>query len=227
MGILANGMVISVGVLVGSLIKKIEVKKFAIFGICVAMISLVGFIENVFQVNGTGLKGEHLYTVIFSLIIGNIIGEALQIDKKVNGVKVNAKSESGVIESAMFFAIGGLQISGPILLAVSGDNSLLFLKCAIDLPFAVMFGTIYGKRAGLSAIPVVVIQLIIAVIAYSVGEFISAQMLSCLCSVGYVTLFFSGFNMLVDQDKKIKTVNLLPAIPLVIILNLVITLLGR
>ena len=220
MGILANAVVILAGVFIGSLIKKeVNLKKFAIFGICVGIISLVSFIENLFEVDGTGIRGAHLYSVVFALIIGSLLGEFLKIEDRVSWLVGKSQANGGIIESSVFFAIGGLQVSGPILLAVSGDNSLLFLKCAIDFPFAIMFGTIYGKRAMFSAIPVAVIQLIIAIIAYCVGEFISAETLAQLCSVGYVILFFSGFNMLVSENVKVKTVNMLPSIALIILIN--------
>ena len=51
MGILANALAIGLGGLIGCIIKKeLPVKKFAIFGVCVAIISLVSFFENVYQV---------------------------------------------------------------------------------------------------------------------------------------------------------------------------------
>ena len=134
---------------------------------------------------------------------------------------------SGLVDTVVFFGIGGLQICGPILLAVSGDSSQLYLKSAIDLPFSVMFGAIYGRSVALSAIPVALVQTVIAVSAYFLGDFISPDMLKGLCSVGYVILFFSGFNMLVDETKKIKSVNMLPAIFVVILINLILPLLER
>jgi uncharacterized membrane protein YqgA involved in biofilm formation len=227
LGILANVGVIILGGFIGSFLKKeISVKKFAIFGICVAIISLVSFIENVFEVSGTILKSSRLYSIIFSLVVGYFIGEIFKLEERVNGISKKIHANSGVVETTVFFAVGGLQISGPILLAVSGDSSLLFLKCAIDFPFAIMYGALFGKSVTLSAIPVGVIQIIIALAAFLAGSFVSAEMLAQLCAVGYVILFFSGFNMLADEKNKVKTVNMLPSIPLVIILNIIISLIG-
>ncbi len=225
MGILTNAVAIILGVMVGRIAKKgISVKKFAIFGISVSIISLVSFIENVFQVNDKTLKGEHLYVLIFSLVVGYFIGDALKLDKKVNGNPLKQKRNLAFSEASIFFVVGGLEISGPILLGVSGDSSLLYLKSAIDFPFAVMFGALYGKSSALSAIPVALIQVIIAIIAYFSGQIISAQMLAQLCSIGYIILFFSGMNMITDESRKISTVNMLPSIPIIIIANIVLTL---
>lgn len=224
MGILVDGLAIAVGAFLGCIIKKeVSVKKFAIFGVCVAIISLVSFIESVFQVQNVSLKGEYLYVLILSLIVGYFIGEALKLDDKVN-VWSKAKGKGGFTEATVFFVVGGLQISGPILLGVSGDSSLLYLKGAIDFPFAIMFGAMRGKGTIFSAIPVAIIQLAIAVISLFAGDVISPQMLAQLCSVGYVILFFSGVNMLTDDHSPIKVVNALPSILVIIIVNLILSL---
>lgn len=229
MGILVNALAIVAGSLIGSFTKKkIGTGSFSIFGICVSIISLVSFIENVFEVSEGELVGRSLYVVVISLVLGWGIGELLRLDCGLCAFcgKQNTRY-SGLVDTVVFFGIGGLQICGPILLAVSGDSSQLYLKSAIDLPFSVMFGAIYGRSVALSAIPVALVQTVIAVSAYFLGDFISPDMLKGLCSVGYVILFFSGFNMLVDETKKIKSVNMLPAIFVVILINLILPLLER
>lgn len=226
MGIIVNALAIVVGGLIGLVAKKgVSVKKFAIFGVSVSIISLVSFIENVFQVQERSLKGEYLYVLIFSLIVGYFIGDALKLDERVNSNSPKQKRNQAFSEASIFFIVGGLQISGPILLGVSGDSSLLYLKSAIDFPFAIMFGAVYGKGTILSAIPVAIIQLLIAVLAHCVGDIISTQMLVQLCSIGYVILFFSGINMITDKSRKISTVNMLPSILIIIIVNAVLSLL--
>ena len=225
MGIIINALAIVVGSLIGLVVKKgISVKKFAIFGISVSIISLVSFIENVFQVQEQSLKGEYLYVLIFSLIVGYFVGDALKLDEKVNGNPLRQRRNQAFSEASMFFIIGGLQISGPILLGVNGDSSLLYLKSAIDFPFAVMLCAIYGKGTIFSAIPVALIQLLIAVMAHFAGDIISATMLAQLCSIGYVILFFSGMNMIIDEGRKISTINMLPSIPIIIIVNIALSL---
>ena len=76
--------------------------------------------------------------------------------------------------------IGGLQIAGPILLAVNGDNTQLYLKAIVDFPFAFLMGAAYGKVPMLSCIPVAAIQGLVAVAAYFCGNFISQSMLMSL-----------------------------------------------
>ena len=104
----------------------------------------------------------------------------------------------------LFFGIGGLQISGPILYALTGDSFQLVLKGVIDFPFALMMGATYGKKISISAIVVVLGQLIIAAASYFFGAFISTNLLCQVCSIGDLILLFSGFNMLCLPHSKIK-----------------------
>ena len=136
--------------------------------------------------------------------------------------KTESLEKNGFIDSVLFFGIGGLQISGPVLYALEGDNFQLILKGAVDLPFALMLGATYGKKVSLSAFVVAFAQIVIAVLAYLAGSFISDNMLSQLCSLGYLILFFSGFNMICSSKNKIKNVNIIPGIFLIIIYNVVL-----
>ena len=117
MGILANAVAIIVGVFIGSVLKKgISVKKFAIFGISVSIISLVSFIENIFEVSEhNSLKGEYLYLLIFALVIGYFLGEALKLDELFKGKSEKEQTNQAFSQAAIFFVVGGLQISGAIL----------------------------------------------------------------------------------------------------------------
>ena len=229
MGIIANAAVIIIGGIIGSVLKARAARSSTagIFGICVMLISLVGVIENLFTVSGGALVSRHLYEVVIILAIGAYIGERLSLDTRLSALSSSDKPYlNGFIDASVFFGVGGLQISGPILLAISGDSSQLFLKSAIDLPFAIMFASVYGVGVILSALPVAAIQVLIAVLAGSLAKYVSPDMVSQLSIVGYVILFFSGFNMICDGKHKIKNTNMVPAILLVIIYNVIVGLVG-
>ncbi len=222
MGIIVNIAVIIAGSLIGSVLKSRAVfNENRIFAISVMLISAVSLIESIFITDGERLSAESLYPIIVALIIGSLLGDVLHIDERLSTLASTDKPYlNGIIDSAVFFGIGGLQICGSILLAKSGDSSLLYLKSMIDLPFAIMFGAIYGSAVIFSAIPVGAVQLLIFGLANFLGDFISDKMLAELNSVGYIILFFSGFNMLCDPKYKIKNINMMPAIALVIIYNI-------
>ena len=221
MGILADCLSIICGCLLGSIFRqKIVLKKFSVFGISVMLISLVGFFENIFDIENMHLSSNSLMVIVFSLIIGSMIGEAIKLDGRLNSLSdKSSDSYRTFIDATLFFGIGGLQISGPIMLAATNDSSQLLLKSLIDFPFALMFGASYGRITSLSAIPVGAVQFIIYITASFASSFFSSQVINQIGAMGYIVLFFSGFNMLLEQNNKINNTNMIPGIIIILIYN--------
>ena len=222
MGIMVNAGAIFLGGLMGDIFKnRISIKNFSVLGISIMLISFVGFVENMFNITNAELKSEMLMPVVFALIIGSFIGELLHIEDRLSRFSNHEKlTHNAFIDATLFFGIGGLQISGPIILAVDNDNSQLFLKSLIDFPFAFIFGATYGKITSLSALPVALMQILIAVVAFFCGSFFNDAVISQFCAMGYMILFFSGFNLLCEKQHKINNVNMLPGIFIIFLINI-------
>lgn len=229
MGFIVDGLSIFIGGILGGLFnKRIDSRSFSALSIGIMLISLVGLLENILCVSDGKIIGEHTIIVSIALVVGCFIGNALMLEERVYSLsKAQSAASSGFVDSVLFFGIGGLQISGPILYALSGDSFQLILKGVIDFPFALVLGATYGKRVSISAAVVVGMQLFIAAIAYLLGDFLSSALLRQLCSLGYLILFFSGFNMTVDPKYKIKNINFLPGIFLLIVYNVITEVLQR
>jgi len=223
MGIIINFLAIAVGGLIGSFLKKkINFQNFSVLGIGIMIISLVGFFENIYDVADANLKSSNLTVVVISLIIGTFIGEALHIgDKLSNLPRKESGSFNSFLDATCFFGIGGLQISGPILFALNNDSSQLILKSMIDIPFAVMFGICYGKVISLSAVPVAMLQVAIALFAYCAKDVLDGAVVSQLCAFGYIVLFFTGLNMICEIKNKINNTNMLFGIVIILLFNTV------
>lgn len=221
MGILVNALSISISILIGSLCKhKLKMQLNIYLAIAVIIISLLGFLENIFMISDDRLLSSNMMIVIFALVIGSCLGDCLKLEDKIKDfTKVGDNKQNGFLDAVFLFGIGGLQISGPILMAANGDNSQLYLKALVDFPLGLLIGANYGKKASLAAIPVAVVQCIIAVIAYFAGGFITQSMLMSLCSIGFIILFFTGYNMFTNDEKKIKNTNMVPSVLLVIIFH--------
>lgn len=223
MGILVNALSITISILIGGFCKnKLKFKINLYLAIAVMIISLLGFLENIFMISDGRLLSSNMLIVIFSLVIGSCLGDFLKIEDKINGLtKLNGNKQNGFLDAVFLFGIGGLQISGPILMAINGDNSQLYLKAMVDFPLGLLIGANYGKIASLSSIPVAILQCLIAIIAYFAGELISQSMLMSLCSVGFIILFFTGYNMLTKSENKIQNTNMVPSVLLVIIFHII------
>ena len=226
MGIVINSLSIIVGSFLGSIFKeRIKFKNFAVLGIAIMIISMVGFFENVFDINGMTLKSNDLLVIVFALIIGTILGDAIQLETKISNISSLANdSFSSIIDAAIFFGVGGMQICGPILLATVGDNGQLILKSIIDFPFALMFGISYGKKVSLSAVPVAIGQALIVLLTILSKNILDTMVIKQLCSMGYIILFFSGFNLICESKYKIKNVNMIVGIFIILFYNIILKL---
>lgn len=229
MGFIADGISIFFGGILGGLFnKRVAIKNNFPLSIAVMLISLLGLLENVFTVSDGKIVGKHTVIVCIALALGCLIGDSLKLEDRIYSLsKAQNKTANGFVDAVLFFGIGGLQVSGPILYAINGDSFQLILKGVIDFPFALMLGATYGKKVSLSAFAVVLMQIIIAASAYSLGAFLNADLICQLCSIGYVILFFSGFNMLCPPSCKIKNVNIIPAMLLIIVYNVILEVLVK
>lgn len=223
MGIFINAITIIFGGLFGGkLLKNNSFKKHRILAIGIMIVSLVGFLENVYNIQGKNLASENLLIVLLSFFIGSKIGELLQIEEKLsNFSKTSNNSFNAIVDTTLFFGVGGLQISGPILLALNNDNTQLFIKSFVDFPFAIAFGATYGKKVSFASLPVATVQILIFLAASSFSTFLSDEMTAQLCAMGYIILFFSGFNLITESNNKINNINMLPSVFFVVALNLI------
>lgn len=224
MGFIVDACSIFLGGIIGGIFKKkLNIKNNPALAIAIMLISFVGLLENILSISDGKIVGEHTVVVSIALVLGYLIGDALKLEDRIYSLsRAQNISKNGFIDSVLFFGIGGLQISGPILYALTGDSFQLVLKGVIDFPFALMMGATYGKKISISAIVVVLGQLIIAAVAYFFGAFISTNLLCQLCSIGYLILFFSGFNMICLPQSKIKNIHIIPGIFLIIIYNVIV-----
>ena len=223
MGFIVDGAAIFLGGIIGgSFRKKINIKNLYALSIGIMLISLVGLLENILTVSGERLVGEHTVVVTIALVLGSVCGDLLRLEDRLHSLSNTQNAGmNGLIDATLFFGVGGLQISGPILFALQGDSFQLILKGVIDLPFALMLGAAYGRRTALSAFPVAAVQLLLAALAFLLGDFMSQDLVCQLCSLGYLILFFSGFNMLGTGGKRIKNINMLPGMLFIILYNFV------
>ena len=222
-GILLNGLSIFFGGMIGAFFEK-YVKNIRsltqMLGISIMFLSIINIISGMLVVEGNSIQTQNILLIVFCIIAGAIIGEKTGLDKKLKCDETAKGAKNAFVTATMVFGIGGLQIIGSISAVVSGDSSILISKCFVDLPLALSLGAMMGTGVAFSGIPVGIMQLLIGGIAFMLRGFFSDEVITQLCSMGYVILFFVGFNMVFDGVVKVKTDNLIPSILLIIIYNL-------
>ncbi len=226
LGTLCNAVAIVLGGIIGNVFRKrlSSMKSLIqILGISIMLMSAVNVISNTITIDNNTLVTKNILLIIFALLIGNIIGEKIELEEKISNA-TGKKNKSGFVIATMLFSIGGLQIIGPICSVLNGDNSVLISKAFVDFPLAISLGALLGIEVSFSAIPVLLIQIMISCIAYFAKNFFTDVAISQLATMGYIILFFVGFNMVFKENVRVKTNNMIPAIGVILIYNAVLFL---
>jgi hypothetical protein len=113
-------------------------------------------------------KGWTLLAVLASLLTGGLIGWALKIEDRLEGlgerlrIRFKAHHESpfieGFLSASLLFAIGPLAILGSISDGMSNGIDQLLLKSSLDFFAAMAFAASLGWGVAASAIPVGIYQ---------------------------------------------------------------------
>ena len=168
-------------------------------------------------------KAEDFLIIVFSLVIGAIIGEMLDLEKMIDRLagkmkeKIKIKDEKfseGLLTAFLLFCMGSMTILGAFDEGMKGDPTLLITKSVMDGFAAMALASAFGIGVGFSVIPLLIYQGGLTLFASYLGEFFSEIMINELTAVGGILLIGLGINIL--EIKKIKIFNILPALVLVV-----------
>ena len=108
-----------------------------------------------------------------------------------------------------------MAIVGSIQDGVLGDYSTLAVKSVLDFIIVAVLTTSLGKGCVFSAIPVIVLEGSITLLARLVAPVMTDLAIAYLSLIGSVLIFCVGINLI--WGKKIKVANMLPAVLLAIL----------
>ncbi|MBW7571764.1 DUF554 domain-containing protein [Caproiciproducens faecalis] len=165
------------------------------------------------------IKTNDLLLLIFSLVIGSIVGEALKIEDRLAGlgqlIESRTSSTDGSVAKAfvtasLLFCVGSMAIVGSIESGLTGNHQTLFAKSVLDGIVSIFLSSTMGFGVFFSAVAVFLYQGTITLLASSLKALMTDEMIREISSVGGVLIMAIGLNML--KIKKIKVGNMLPAI---------------
>jgi uncharacterized protein len=192
-------------------------------------------IEIVFQVMGLftlmlgfmmALKMQHFMIGIVSLVLGSIIGELIGLEKYMNRfsawikrkVKIkNDKFSDGFVTAFLLYCMGSLTILAAIEEGIKSDLDLMLMKSLMDGVSSVALASALGIGVGFSAIPLLIYQGGLTLLAGSVASFFTDPIINELSAVGGILLIGLGINIL--EIKKLRILNMIPALIIVVILT--------
>lgn len=224
-GTIVNALAIIAGAVVGMLIKSGLPKRFKdlimqAIGLAVIIIGLSGTLQGIFFLDDQGQLGSsHIMLMIFSLVVGGLLGELLEIEKKLEQMgswvqhKLAAKEGNfaqGFITASLMYCVGAMAIVGALQDGLTANPTILFSKSVLDGVTAVIFAASMGLGVAFSAAPVVLYQGGITLLAGLLRPLLTEAVISQMSLVGSVLIMAIGFNIL--EIKRMRVGNLLPAV---------------
>ena len=170
------------------------------------------------------LKTEQFLIMILSLVIGSIIGELIDIEKYLNRVSEKVKSRfklknekftEGLMTAFLLYCVGSMTILGAIEEGLGNEPNLLLAKSIMDGFSSIALASVLGVGVIFSIIPLLLYQGGLTLLAAFAGDYFSVIIINELTAVGGILLIGLGISIL--EIKKIKVVNMLPALIVVVI----------
>lgn len=220
LGTIINVAGILLGGLIGMLFGKFITPRFQEIlmkgnGVCVVFLGISGALAEMLPE-----KSDGALMLIVSVAVGSLLGELLNIEKRVEDfgewlkVKTHSNGEAsfanGFLTTSVTVCVGAMTIIGSIQDGISGDYSILLAKTILDFILVIIMTASLGKGCIFSVIPVIVIQGGITALARLIEPYMTELALSNLSVVGSVLIFCVGCNLI--RKDTFRTANMLPAI---------------
>ena len=221
-GTLINVVTVVVGSTVGLLLQQIfteEIEKivFQAIGLGTIIIGLKMSLR---------LPDGYMLVLIFSLILGGILGELINLDDWMYGLSEDLKNSLGLTESRfseglitafLLFCIGSMTIVGAIEEGLNQNRELLVVKSTLDGFSSIALTASFGIGVMFSVIPLLIFQGGMTLGSKMLARVFDQTTIDVLSSVGGILIIGISINIL--GLGKINLENLLPSLVLCVIIT--------
>jgi hypothetical protein len=218
-GTLVNAGAVIVGGIAGLLLNKSMPERFkTIYFQAIGLFTVAIGISMVWNM-------QHILIVVSSLAVGSLLGEWWNLERGAERLSEylrkrfrigNEKFSEGLITAFLLYCIGSMTILGAIQEGTGGSSDLLLTKSLMDGFSSVLLASAFGVGVIFSAIPLLIFQGGITLLAMGASSFFTPEIIQGLTSVGGILLIGLGVNIL--EIKKLRIMNMLPALLIVVIL---------
>lgn len=227
-GTLVNCAAIIVGGGIGLFIKKgikpsLSDACMKALGATTMIIGISGALSAIFLAGG---KGALEILLLISLVTGTIIGELLKLHERLESLsdvlerklKLGGFSQ-GFVSASILFCAGAMTIVGSFNDGMYSDPSVLFIKSIIDGFAALFMASALGVGVMFSAVFVLLYQGALTLGAGFLAPVLAGDMMNVLSLAGFTIVACIGLNM--TGATKIKVINMVFALPIIVLLKLV------
>ncbi len=168
-------------------------------------------------------QGEIL--ILFAALLGTVIGYKLDLESKFDGLANKMKKifrlqnqgfSEGLIFAFILFCVGPVTMLGALNEGLESDRTLIYTKSIMDGVTSIFLCSAMGYGVIFSIIPMLIFQGGITVLAIYIAPFLDGFARDAVSGLGGLMMFALALNML--NLKKISLENMLPSIPLVVLL---------
>jgi uncharacterized membrane protein YqgA involved in biofilm formation len=224
-GTLLNVLTILLGSVIGVMIgEKLRDRSRELITDILGLVTILGAASAIAPIFGSEYldrmpKGWASMPILISMILGGLIGSALQLEQRFETLgsylKRRFKSNQstfieGFLDASLLFVIGPLAILGSISDGLGTGIDQLVLKSTLDGFASIAFASSLGWGVAASAIPVAIYQGTWTVIGVALGNILAIYQLHAMTITGGLLLFCIGLRLL--KVKQIPVGNLLPAL---------------
>lgn len=165
------------------------------------------------------LGSQQIPIIAFSLILGGLFGEALNIEMQMERLGAwfhqfikhgDGNFINGFVYASLLFCIGGMTIVGSLQAGINADGEILYTKALMDGMAAIFLAGAMGLGVMFSSVTILLVQGSLTFIFYFAGNQIPESIVKELAAVGGLMIVAIGLNLL--GIIKIRIGNLLPAL---------------
>lgn len=171
------------------------------------------------------LSAKNGIIVLFSILIGGLAGEALDIEGRLDSLgrwferrfgSGDGNFTRGFVTASLLFCVGPMAIVGSIQDGLMGDYQILVTKAIMDGFCSVAFASTLGIGVAFSALVILAYQGALTLFASWVRGFLTDPVISAMTATGGLMIIGIGINLL--EIKKLRVGNLLPGLVVAVIL---------
>jgi uncharacterized membrane protein YqgA involved in biofilm formation len=221
-GTIVNSLAIISGCIIGMILKGHFPKR-----ISAILFQGIGLVTLVIGMQ-MAIKAQEIILIILSVVFGGIIGEVIDIEKRLDrwGEKIKLifkqqkgkeKFTEGFITASLLYCVGSMAVMGAIEEGINGNPDILLAKSALDGISSIIFTASFGIGVLFSTIPVFLYQGTITQVAIIVKNWITVDMINEMTAVGGILIL--GLALGILEIKKLKIANLLPSLLIVLLLT--------
>ena len=171
---------------------------------------------------------QDMLCVIVCMVLGTVIGHAADIEGRLEGVgsllkkklvkeNSNSRFTEGFVTAFLLYCVGAMSITGSIEAGLNHNYKIIISKGVLDGVSSVSFAATMGIGVAFSAVPLLLYQGGITLLAGWVGPYLPEAVITEMSAVGGALIVALAINMLELGKEKIKVGNMLPAMFLPIV----------